>query len=117
MARRRHARADFLWSHSLLLTSDAIGPALRLLVEQAIGPLQQADFAKETMTLRHFANYRTTDNWWNLYVGHREAYAATNFPLGVVTLYPAFFEVPVDDTERAAQTSLSAGRVPSNTLP
>jgi hypothetical protein len=92
----------FLWSRSLLLTSDAIDPARRLLVEQAIALLQQADFAKETMMLRHFANYRATDNWWNLYVGHREAYAATNFPLGAVTLYPAFFEVPVDDTERAA---------------
>ena len=37
-----------------------------------------------------------------LYVGHRDAYAATNFPLGLVTPYPKFFTVPVDDTERAA---------------
>ena len=43
----------------------------------------------------------TNDNWWNLHLGHGDAYAATNFPLGVVTLYPAFFTVPVDNTERA----------------
>jgi hypothetical protein len=38
----------------------------------------------------------------NAYVGHRDAYAATNFPFEIVTVYPEFFEVPVDDCERAA---------------
>jgi hypothetical protein len=92
----------FLWSRSLLLTSDAIDDAQSQSVRQSIRLLEHAGFAKEVVALRHFANYRATDNWWNLYVGHHDAYAATNFPLGVVTLYPAFFTVPVDDTERAA---------------
>jgi hypothetical protein len=46
--------------------------------------------------------FRTDDNWWNAYVGHADAYAATNFPFEVVTLYPEFFTQAVDDTERAA---------------
>ena len=35
------------------------------------------------------------------YAGHGEAYAATNFPFEIVTLYPEFFKYPADDTERA----------------
>jgi hypothetical protein len=35
------------------------------------------------------------------YVGHQTAYAATNFPFAVVTLYPTFFKYAVDDIERA----------------
>jgi hypothetical protein len=63
--------------------------------------LDQAGFSREAFTLSHVVSYRRTDNWWNRYVGHQTAYAATNFPFGVVTLYPAFFKYPVDDTERA----------------
>ena len=36
------------------------------------------------------------------YVGHHDAYAATNFPFEVLTLYPEFFQHSVDDNERAA---------------
>jgi hypothetical protein len=72
------------------------------MVMRSIALLEQAGFAKEVLMLRHFANYRATDNWWNVYLGHPDAYAATNFPLGVVTLYPPFFTAAVDDTERAA---------------
>jgi len=92
----------FLWSRSLLLTSEPVDAHQRQLVMQAIVLLDRAGFSREVVMLRHFANYRATDNWWNQYLGHREAYAATNFPLGVVTLYPAFFNVAADDTERAA---------------
>ena len=92
----------FIWSRSLLLTSDAIAAEQRQVVMQAITLLAQSGFSREVLVLRHFANYRATDNWWNLHVGHPDAYAATNFPLGVVTLYPPFFTAAVDDTERAA---------------
>jgi hypothetical protein len=34
-------------------------------------------------------------------VADHDAYAATNFPFEVVTLYPGFFKLAVDDTERA----------------
>ena len=92
----------FIWSRSLLLTSDPINPGQRQLVRQAITLLDQSGFSREVVMLRHFANYRATDNWWNGYVGHADAYAATNFPLGVVTLYQPFFTAAADDTERAA---------------
>lgn len=92
----------FIWSRSLLLTSAPIDDSQRLMVTHAIEVLERAGFSKEVIMLRHFANYRATDNWWNSYLGHSQAYAATNFPLGVVTLYPRFFSVAVDDTERAA---------------
>lgn len=92
----------FCWSRSLLLTSDPIEPAQREVVLAVVRSLERAGFSREVVMLRNFANFRATDNWWNLYLGHRDAYAATNFPLGVVTLYPKFFRVPVDDTERAA---------------
>src|SRR5262249_37437336 len=74
----------------------------RQLVMQSIRLLEGSGFSREVVMLRHFANYRATDNWWNRYLGHHQAYAATNFPLGVVTLYAPFFNVPTDDTERAA---------------
>lgn len=92
----------FGWSRSLLLTSTPIDDSQRLMVSHAVEVLERAGFSKEVIMLRHFANYRSTDNWWNTYLGHSQAYAATNFPLGVVTLYAPFFRVAVDDTERAA---------------
>jgi hypothetical protein len=92
----------FVWSRSLVLTSDPITEDQRQIVLQAIRILEQAGFSREVVMLRNFANYRATDNWWNRYQGHQQAYAATNFPLGVVTLYRPFFTVAADDTERAA---------------
>jgi hypothetical protein len=92
----------FGWSRSLLLTSTPIDDGQRQVVMRAVDVLQRGGFSKEVVMLRHFANYRSTDNWWNAYLGHSQAYAATNFPLGVVTLYPPFFRVASDDVERAA---------------
>ena len=92
----------FAWSRSLLLTSTPIDDGQRQVVMHAVGMLERAGFSKEVVMLRNFANYRSTDNWWNVHVGHSQAYAATNFPLGVVTLYEPFFRVSADDTERAA---------------
>ena len=87
---------------SLLLTSNALQPDQREKVQTAIAILQQQGFNREAFILKRLTVFRSTDNWWNKYVGHRDAYAATNFPFEVVTLYPEFFEVPVDDKERAA---------------
>jgi hypothetical protein len=86
---------------SLLLTSDALGSNQQLSVTRAIALLKQRGFSKEAFVLGNLVNYRVTDNWWNSYVGHHEAYAATNFPFEVVTLYAPFFDAAVDDTERA----------------
>jgi hypothetical protein len=90
------------WSRSLLLTSEPIDNSQQQDVMRATAILEHAGFSREVVMLRHFANFRATDNWWNAWVGHHQAYAATNFPLGVVTLYDSFFCVAADDTERAA---------------
>jgi hypothetical protein len=86
---------------SLIVTSEGLTVEERAMVSEAIDLLEKGNFEREVRTLRRLATYRRTDNWWNRYVGHQTAFAATNFPFGVVTLYPAFFKLPVDATERA----------------
>jgi hypothetical protein len=87
---------------SLLITSDGLQPDQREKVGKAIAVLEEHGFNREVFILKHLTVFRGTDNWWNRYLGHRDAYAATNFPFEVVTLYPEFFTVPVDDNESAA---------------
>jgi len=84
------------------MSSDGLQPDQREKVQSAIAVLQQQGFSREAFILKRLTAFRSTDNWWNRYIGHRDAYAATNFPFEVVTLYPEFFSVPVDDKERAA---------------
>jgi hypothetical protein len=86
---------------SLIFTSEPVTAEQRQRVERAIALLEERGLGERTYALRHLVSYRTTDSWWNRWNGHRDAYAATNFPFEVVTLYPDFFTKPVDDTERA----------------
>lgn len=87
---------------SLLITSDAITPEQRMAVSRAISVLEERGFERDAWLLRRVVKFRQNDNWWNATVGHADAYAATNFPFEIVTLYPDFFTAPADDTERAA---------------
>ncbi len=87
---------------SLRLTSRPLDGAQRAQVDRALGELRRAGFAREARVLGRWAAFRSTDNWWNRHHGHADAYAATNYPFQVVTLYAPFFEQPVDDVERAA---------------
>ena len=87
---------------SLMFTSDALEPEQRDQVQRAIAVLDEKGFSREAFVLKYLSSFRASDNWLNAYVGHRDAYAATNFPFEVVTLYPDFFSLPVDDIERAA---------------
>ena len=89
------------WHASLLLTSDAASMDQRLQVRGAVELIERGGFSREAFLLRRLTCFRTTDNWWNRSVGHGDAYAATNFPFEIVTLYPEFFKYPTDDTERA----------------
>lgn len=91
-----------VWYLSLLLTSNSLQPDQNLKVDVAIGLIEQSGFGREGFVLRHATMFRSTDNWWNHWLGHHDAYAATNFPFEIVTLYPEFFNDPVDDRERAA---------------
>jgi hypothetical protein len=86
---------------SLRATSEPATFEQRQIVARAIDVLEQRGFGGRTFALKRLASYRTSDNWWNRAIGHTDAYAATNFPFEVVTLYPDFFKVPIDDTERA----------------
>jgi hypothetical protein len=87
---------------SLLMTSDDLPFEQRQIVTSAIAVLRAKGFERRAFVLDNLVKYRATDNWWNRYLGHQNAYAATNFPFEVVTLYPEFFNTAVDDTERAA---------------
>ncbi len=87
---------------SLLETSEPLSYEQKQIVDRAIAIIEERGFERDAFLLRRLTKFRATDNWWNEYVGHGDAYAATNFPFEVVTLYPDFFIVPVDDTERAA---------------
>jgi hypothetical protein len=91
-----------IWYVSLLMSSDGLQPDQREKVQQAIALLQQQGFNREAFILKHLVVFRATDNWWNRWAGHQDAYAATNFPFEIVTLYSDFFELPIDDRERAA---------------
>jgi hypothetical protein len=86
---------------SLLFTSTPATSDERAQVERAVRLIERAGFTREAFVLRRLTNFRTTDNWLNSYAGHVEAYASTNFPFEVVTLYPDFFRYPADDVERA----------------
>jgi hypothetical protein len=87
---------------SLVATSTPLDADEQGIVLRAIGKVADAGFSTEAFTLSHLATFRATDNWWNDYIGHSSAYASTNFPFEVVTIYRPFFTVAVDDTERAA---------------
>jgi hypothetical protein len=92
----------FLWYASLIGTSEPVVLDQKKILNKAIDVLEQRGFSGEVFILRNLVYYRSTDNWWNRRVGHDSAFASTNFPFEVMTLYPAFFEQPVDDVERAA---------------
>ena len=86
---------------SLIFTSKGVTYDERQQVNRAVELIEQGGFAREAFLLRRLTNFRTTDNWLNSYAGHANAYASTNFPFEVVTLYPDFFRYPADDVERA----------------
>lgn len=92
----------FIAYMSMLMTSQDLRYDQREVVDRAIAVLEDKGFEKHSFVLKRLTRYRATDSWWNRYLGHRDAFAATNFPFEIVTLYSEFFEVSIDDTERAA---------------
>lgn len=71
-------------------------------VEEAIKVLENKGFNNEVFLLNYLTAFRSNDNWLNASVEKENAYAATNFPFEIMTLYPDFFTYPIDETERAA---------------
>ncbi|MDH3529839.1 MAG: hypothetical protein OEQ28_09760, partial [Acidobacteriota bacterium] len=87
---------------SLLTTSQPLLDHHRTTLDQAISKLESKGFDREVFLLRRVATFRVSDNWLNSFVEDENAYAGTNFPFEVITLYPDFFEKSVDEAERAA---------------
>lgn len=87
---------------SLIASARPLNAEQKSVLSNAIGVLKQKGFADEAMMLEYFTVFRQDDNWLNASVAKETAYAATNFPFEIVTLYPDYFTYPEDDIERAA---------------
>lgn len=87
---------------SLLFTSKPLSYVEKTNVKEAIAVLEEKGFSEEVFLLDYLTSFRANDNWLNASTREENAYAATNFPFEVMTIYPDFFQYPVDSTERAA---------------
>jgi hypothetical protein len=70
-------------------------------VDRAIDLLDAKGFKTEVFLLRNVATFKRTDNWLNRAAPKENAFAATNFPFLIITVYPDFYSRATDDTERA----------------
>ncbi len=86
---------------SLITTSFPLTADERAQIERAVAHLEEKGFEREAFLLRNTVTFRGGGNWLNSVTGQENAYAATNFPFGIITLYPDFYHKTVDDTERA----------------
>ena len=87
---------------SLVLSADSLTHEQHREVQEAIRHLERRGFTTEVLLLKYFTVFRANDNWLNASVEKENAYAATNFPFEIVTLYPDFFTYSKDGVERAA---------------
>lgn len=86
---------------SLLTTSLPPARHERAAIDRAVALLAAKGYDREVWMLRKTAAFRGTDNWLNSFVPKESAYASTNFPFQIVTIYPEFLSRTADDTERA----------------
>jgi hypothetical protein len=86
---------------SLISTALPLFPEQRQQVDRAIDLLDSKGFNTEAFLLRGTTTFRGTDNWLNALVRKESAFAATNFPFQIITLYPDFYSRTKDDRERA----------------
>jgi hypothetical protein len=86
---------------SLVATSVPLEASQKQQVTAAIDLLAEKGFSREAFLLRNLTMFRRGDNWLNSLARHDSAYAATNFPFQIITLYPDFYDKATDDTERA----------------
>jgi phage FluMu protein Com len=86
---------------SLLMSSKPLAYDEKITVKKTIEILEAKGFENEVFLLRRLTSFRANDNWLNASTRDENAYAATNFPFEIITIYPEFFTVPLDDTERA----------------
>ncbi|MGI8787615.1 MAG: hypothetical protein ACR2HG_07645 [Pyrinomonadaceae bacterium] len=87
---------------SMIFTSKPLSYEEKKQVQNAVRVLDEKGFSREVFLLEYLTNFRSNDNWLNASTKFENAYAATNFPLEIMTVYPDFFTDAKDDTERAA---------------
>ena len=87
---------------SLLFTSKSLSYDERSKVKSAVQVLEEKGFSSEASMLKYLTSFRSNDNWLNASTREENAYAATNYPFEIMTVYPDFFNYPSDDVERAA---------------
>jgi len=87
---------------SLLFTAKRLNFDEKTKVKDAVKLLEEKGFDSEVFLLNYLTAFRANDHWLNASVEKEGAYAATNFPFEIMTVYPDFFQYPLDDTERAA---------------
>ncbi len=95
------AAGIFAFHLSLLTSSSSVNDSEMQEIRAAIEVLEAKGFDREVFVLRNLTTFRGTDSWFNELVPRESAYASTNYPFGVVTVYPDFFEKTEDDVERA----------------
>ncbi|NNE97744.1 MAG: hypothetical protein HKN25_01855 [Pyrinomonadaceae bacterium] len=86
---------------SLIGTAETLSYEQATTVNNSIKILEDRGFSKEVFYLRYLTAFRASDHWLNASVVKEAAYAATNYPFEIMTLYPDFFNYPLDDVERA----------------
>lgn len=86
---------------TLVATSAAVETKDLEKIESAIAVLEQKGFSREVFLLKHFATFRSSQNWLNSLTVKESVYATTNYPFGIITIYEDFYTKAEDDTERA----------------
>jgi hypothetical protein len=86
---------------SLVTTSQPVTLYERVDLDAAISLLDRRGFNSEVFLLSNTATFRRSDHWLNKLAIAEPAFASTNFPFQIVTIYPDFFDTASDDTERA----------------
>ena len=94
--------ALFVFYLSMIFTSASLKYEEKKQIQNAVQILDEKGFAVEVFLLNHLTSFRGNDNWLNASTKFENAYAATNFPFEIMTVYQEFFLYPADDTERAA---------------
>ncbi|MBP9663426.1 MAG: hypothetical protein KBD94_02315 [Pyrinomonadaceae bacterium] len=87
---------------SLIASAGSLTIDQKHTVRRAIALLRDRGFAGDIVLLDKITVFRADDNWLNATVAKENAFAATNFPFAIITLYSDFFTYPSDDVERAA---------------
>lgn len=92
----------FAFYLSMIFTAAPLKADERAAIERSVQILNEKGFKDEVFLLRHLTVYRGNDNWLNASTRLENAYAATNYPFEIMTIYPDFFSATADDLERAA---------------